>query len=394
MIVDEDTIRRTLDRYQGRMTGDAPLADAVKARVRSDRRKRMAVVGGVMSAVLLVGAAVALDARTSTSSEVASDAPPGKAVGERLGLEPVAFPGAGCAQWVGYEHDWGYCLDGVTEDETELILLSQEIMGYEMTDARVAYVTAMVEYRDYAGATPEVENPMREAELEAIIDENKPLLEPLYEPMDLAGFEGLSGESLAKAAGLIPTKGVDHVGTGAWGIGIGAVNYDLDGLATTEQDGEEWASRLSERNLRTAVVPDVVGLPEAEGVQILESAGFAVEVDHVYESDVPEGVISYQLHRAGQRMLLMNTIEILVSKGAVPTTPPSGAQAIPMPDLVGLSRGEAEEIIRRLDLYGPFTKYTVPGSPNTVVRQEPAAGTDVYGSMGEFPGTMVNLWIG
>lgn len=396
MIIDEETIRRTLDRYQDHMAGDTQLADAVKARVRSDRRKRMAVVGGVLSALLLVGGAWVLEAQTSASpTDVASEGEPsGKAVGERLGLEPVAFPGDGCEQWVGYEHDWGYCLDGVTEDETELVLLSQEVMGYEMTDARIAYVSAMVETRDYVGATPEANDPKREAELEAILDETRPLLEPLYEPIDLARFGGLTGESLAAAAGLIPTKGISVVGMGAWGVGVGAVTYDLDGVYASDQEGEEWASRLSGRDLRTAVMPDVIGLPEAEGAQLLQSAGFTVEIKEVYNSEVPEGVISYQRNRAGEKTMLAWPLQILVSKGPVPTTPPSSAPAITMPDLVGLSSQEAEEIIRRLDLYGPFTKSTVPGSPDTVIRQEPAAGTDVYASMGEFPGTMVNLWIG
>ncbi len=394
MIVDEETIRRTLDQYQGRMTVDAQLADAVKSRVRSDRRKRLAVMGGVMSAVVLVGAAVALDARTSTSDEVASQVePPGKAVGERLGLEPVAFPGDGCKQWVGYEHDWGYCLDSVAVDETELVLLSQEIMGYQMTDARVAYVTAIIEARDYwRPETPEEK--AKAAELEAILDENKPLLDPLYAPIALGNFEGLAGESLAEAAGLIPTKGIPTVGTGAWGIEVGEVSYDLDGVYASDQAGEEWASRLSGRDLRTASVPDVVGLPEAEAVSALESAGFEVEISREYSSDVAEGVVVTQFGRARQKAMLFSPLEILVSKGPVPTTPPPSAPAITMPDLVGLTRQEAEDAIRRLNLYGPFMKYTVGGNPTTVIRQEPAAGTDVYGSMGDFPGTMVNLWIG
>lgn len=318
MIVDEQSIRRTLDIYKDHMTGDAELANAVRARARSDRRKRLAVVGGVMSAVLLVGAAWVLEAQTVTSSDVASDTdPPGKVVGERLGLEPVAFPGQGCEQWVGYDHDWGYCLDGVTENETELVLLSQEVMGYEMTEARVAYVTAIIEMGEYwRPETPE--DKAKAAELEQIADQARPLLEPLYQPIDLASFEGLTGESLAAAAGLIPTKGVPHVGIGSWGIEVGGFLYDLDGVPANDEEAEDWASRLSGRDAHREVMPDVVGMDEDQAIDVLEATGFADVRVHRVASTEPEGIVTYQLPKAGDTHPRAFWISIDVSNGNTP----------------------------------------------------------------------------
>lgn len=319
MIVDEETIRRTLDVYQDHMPGDVQLADAVKARVRSDRRKRLAVVSGVMSAVTLVGAAVALDARTSTSDEVASQVePPGKAVGESLGLEPVAWPADGCKQYVGYEPRWGFCLDDYTDDETELVLTSQEIMGYEMTEARVAYVSAIIELRDYwRPTTPE--DQAKAAELKAIIDETKPLLEPLYEPLDLADFEGLEGVGLADAAGLIPTRGVPVVGVGAMGFSVDNRQYDLDGVASDEGEAAEWASRISGRDVRREVMPDVVGMTEPEAIAVLEATGFTdIRVGRAPAVDNEEGTVVSQAPKAGDKHPRAFWVRILVSKGNAP----------------------------------------------------------------------------
>jgi hypothetical protein len=317
MNVDEDTIRRTLNVYQDHMTGDDELADAVRSRVRSDRRKRLAVVGGVMSAVLLVGAAWALESQTSMTTDVASDGEPsGKAVGERLGLEPVEFPAEGCEQYVGYDPHWGFCLDGFTDDETELVLTSQEIMGYEMTDARVAYVTAIIEMRNYwRPETPEDEAKYKE--LGQIVDATKGQLQPLYEPMDLADFEGLNGVELADAAGLIPTRGIPIVGTGTPGFEMDDRNYDLDGVARTDAEAEDWISRISGRDTHREFMPDVVGLTETQAIRLLEVAGFTDVQVQRESSERREGSVLSQVPEGGQRYPRDFWVRIYVSSGDV-----------------------------------------------------------------------------
>ena len=315
MIVDETAIRRTLERYQEHITGDPDLAEAVRARVRSDRRKRIAVLGGVMSGALLVGVVWVLDMGTSPTVDVASDAgPPGQAVGERLGLEPVEIPAEGCQTFASYDASWGYCLDGVARSTTELVLLAHEINGFEMTKTRIDYLTAEVELENYIGPNP-VPADARYDELTRISSSALSMLEPLYSSTDLADYDGLDGLALAQAADLVSTRGIDAVACQVEGH-VAAVDLDfcLDGLAESTSDLGRWVALLAEHHSTIAVVPDVVGLSESDATRALEEAAVRIRPQYVHSQE-PVGLVIKQEPLAGSRVQPLDFITVRVSRG-------------------------------------------------------------------------------
>ena len=115
-------------------------------------------------------------------------------------------------------------------------------------------------------------------------------------------------------------------------------------------------------------VPDVVGESEETARQILEGAGFAVNVTEQASRDQPDGTVLTQSPQAGESAPEGSTVSLVVSSGT-----PTGV----VPDVVNLPEADAE---RRLDAEGFEVTVEREESASVesgrVIRSDPEAGTD------------------
>jgi len=116
-------------------------------------------------------------------------------------------------------------------------------------------------------------------------------------------------------------------------------------------------------------VPDVVGMTEEEAVETLEAQGFDVETRN-RPSDEPEGEVIKQDPKANKRLEEGETVTIVVS---------SGVEQVEVPDVEGMKLREARAAIKDTGLVvGEITPIeTETADPNTVLDQDPAAGSEV-----------------
>ncbi len=101
-----------------------------------------------------------------------------------------------CTYFAAYAPNEGYCLDGYSEDTTELVILTQRINGWEMTEDRERYIRASIKLNAMGEADQPID-PAEEARLEEVLDETIGGRGVLNEPKDLADYEGLTGKELA-----------------------------------------------------------------------------------------------------------------------------------------------------------------------------------------------------
>jgi eukaryotic-like serine/threonine-protein kinase len=119
-------------------------------------------------------------------------------------------------------------------------------------------------------------------------------------------------------------------------------------------------------------VPNAVGLTEAAGRDRLVAAGFQVTEARVFSNDQPPGKIVAQNPAAGSKAGKGSTVRINVSKGTA---------TVVVPDVVGMTLGEAETQIAKAGLK-PVVQLRVPSAqpPGTVVAQNPPGGQAKRGS--------------
>lgn len=125
-------------------------------------------------------------------------------------------------------------------------------------------------------------------------------------------------------------------------------------------------------------VPDVTGLSGALAQKLIAAAGLtAAQVESVQAPSVP-GVTMMTRPQAGSVLASGAPVTIVVSRGA-PT--------IPVPDLLGMSQGDARTRVEMegLQLGSVTRRRTANANPGTVVAQTPAAGTLAA------PGTVVDI---
>ena len=125
-------------------------------------------------------------------------------------------------------------------------------------------------------------------------------------------------------------------------------------------------------------VPDVVGLAGALAQRLIAAAGLtATEVESVQAASTP-GITMMTRPPAGSVLASGTSVTVVVSRGA-PT--------IPVPDLLGMSQGDARTRVEveGLQLGSVTRRRTASANAGIVVAQQPAAGTLAA------PGTVVDI---
>jgi serine/threonine-protein kinase len=124
-------------------------------------------------------------------------------------------------------------------------------------------------------------------------------------------------------------------------------------------------------------VPDVSGLEGTLGQRLVAAAGLGAAVESVQAAS-PPGVTMLTRPPAGSLLPPGAPVTVVVSRGA-PT--------IPVPDVLGMSQGDARTRVELEGLaLGTVTRRrSSAASPGTVVAQQPAAGTLAA------PGTVVDI---
>jgi beta-lactam-binding protein with PASTA domain len=121
----------------------------------------------------------------------------------------------------------------------------------------------------------------------------------------------------------------------------------------------------------TAQVPNVVGKTQEDAEIQITQADFEVgEVTERDDPDVDPGTVIAQSPKGGSDAAPGSAIDLIVS---------SGGDTVRVPDVSGLSQGDAESALAEddLEVSGVGSEESDQFEPGTVVRTEPAAGQDV-----------------
>lgn len=113
--------------------------------------------------------------------------------------------------------------------------------------------------------------------------------------------------------------------------------------------------------IKTAVMPNFVGLSYEDAEALIKENGFIVEYDEIYSSDVEKNHIISQLIPKNAEIPVGTTIKLTVSLGV---------EMVTVPDLTGLTKQEAEKLLADNKLIGDFTEeYSDTIENGIVIRQ-------------------------
>ena len=138
----------------------------------------------------------------------------------------------------------------------------------------------------------------------------------------------------------------------------------------SEVDEESTVQLFVSAGPETAIVPNAVGLPESQARDRLVAAGFQVTTRDVFADD-PPGTVVAQEPAAGADAASGAEVAINVSKGT---------GLVEVPNVVGLSRSEAEADIESAKLQPNVVVVPSDQAEGTVVAQHPVGGTAKEGS--------------
>jgi serine/threonine-protein kinase len=146
--------------------------------------------------------------------------------------------------------------------------------------------------------------------------------------------------------------------------------FRQDPTAGTEVDDGSTVQLLVSGGPSTKAVPNAVGLDEAVARDRLVAAGFEVESREVF-SEAKPGMVVSQNPAAGADAADGASVTIAVSKGT---------GLVDVPNVVGLSRGEAEAEISSAKLEANVVEVPSADPAGTVVAQNPVGGQARQGS--------------
>lgn len=107
--------------------------------------------------------------------------------------------------------------------------------------------------------------------------------------------------------------------------------------AGTEVDKNTTIHVVVSSGLKGSTVPNVVGDSEDEATKTLEDAGFEVETEAEYSSDVDEGKVISQSPMGGRTLSKGSTVTITISKGA---------EIVSVPKITGMTEEDAREALK------------------------------------------------
>lgn len=115
-------------------------------------------------------------------------------------------------------------------------------------------------------------------------------------------------------------------------------------------------------------VPDVTGLEAGLATRLITAAGLTVSKVESVQAAFPAGLTMVTRPPAATALAPRSGVGLVISRGA-PT--------ITIPDLIGLSVGDAKTKLEGLglELGGVTRKRTTESTPGTIIAQRPAAGT-------------------
>lgn len=129
---------------------------------------------------------------------------------------------------------------------------------------------------------------------------------------------------------------------------------------------------VSKGNTKTEM-PNLFGKSLRDARVLLLRAGFELgEVSYLHDSIAPANTIMQQSITAGKPMNVDAKVDVVISLGLEKTL-------LLVPDLIGLSLAEAEQVLRDYGLTPGTVHYERDGTfaPNTVFSQIPDAGSEI-----------------
>ena len=131
------------------------------------------------------------------------------------------------------------------------------------------------------------------------------------------------------------------------------------------------------------IVPEVEGLPERDAIAALQDLGLRFTTDEEFSSTIAKGLVIRSEPAAGTEVLSGDTVLLVVSLGPQP---------VEVPNLVGMTRAQAESTLAGLGLQTNVSATSQPvadpGQDGLVVAQVPSVGASVL------PGDIVTITLG
>jgi beta-lactam-binding protein with PASTA domain len=118
----------------------------------------------------------------------------------------------------------------------------------------------------------------------------------------------------------------------------------------------------------TVRVPTVRGLPQAVAIEALDKRDLKATVDRRPSESIEKGIAIRTVPAAGEQVDRGERIQLFVS---------SGPEQIEVPDVTGLSRDSAEDLLAKAGLEPAVEEKESEEPEDDVISQNPAAGTEV-----------------
>jgi beta-lactam-binding protein with PASTA domain len=187
---------------------------------------------------------------------------------------------------------------------------------------------------------------------------------------DTKAVPAVEGLPLDQAVERLEEDGFDiDIATAASDAPSGTV-FAQDPTAGTEADEGSTVRISVSGGPDTVAVPNAVGLAEAEARDRLVGAGFQVESNEVFAEREP-GTVTTQSPIAGAEAERGSTVTIQVSKGT---------GLVEVPNVVGMTRGQAEAEISSAQLEANVVEVPSDEPVGTVVAQNPVGGQAQQGT--------------